>query len=55
MSPHIFWLFALLIIPFPFNLLIGPLTIISVVGGIVIIFSDSVIPNIYIWGLKMLN
>ena len=51
MSPHIFWLFALLIIPFPFELLIGPLRIISFVGGVIIIFSDSVVPNIYIWGL----
>ena len=51
MSPHIFWLFALLIIPFPFYLLIGPLRIISVVSCVIIFFSDSVIPNIYIWGL----
>ena len=51
MSPHFFWLFALLIIPFPFELLIGPLRIISFVGSVIIIFSDSVIPNIYIWGL----
>ena len=47
MSPHIFWLFSLLIIPLPFYLLIGPLRIISWVGGVIIIFSDSVIPNIY--------
>ena len=51
MSPHIFWLFALLIIPLPFYLLIGPLRIISWVGCLIIFFSDSVIPNIYIWGL----
>ena len=51
MSPHIFWLFALLIIPIPTEFLIAPLRIISFVGSVIIIFSDSVIPNIYIWGL----
>ena len=51
MSPHIFWLFALLIIPIPTEFLIAPLRIISVVSSVIIIFSDSVIPNIYIWGL----
>ena len=51
MSPHIFWLFSLLIIPLPFYLLIGPLRIISWVGCLIIFFSDSVIPNSYIWGL----
>ena len=51
MSPHIFWLFALLIIPLPFYLLIGPLRLISVVSCLILFFSDSVIPNIYIWGL----
>ena len=51
MSPHIFWLFALLIFPIPTEFLIAPLRIISFVGSVIIIFSDSVIPNIYIWGL----
>ena len=53
MGTTIFWICALALFP-PVALIFGPLQfvlgIIAQVGGLVVIFTDSVIPNQYVWG-----
>tara|TARA_B100000212_G_scaffold317975_1_gene274020 strand:+ start:147 stop:584 length:438 start_codon:yes stop_codon:yes gene_type:complete len=53
MGTTIFWVCALALFP-PVALIFGPLQfvlgIIAQVGGLVVLFTDSVIPNQYVWG-----